>query len=198
MVEEPPPLAGKKPKRGRAKRPTPTDNDPLLSPNKPCSRARGSMPPHTARIKTKELNFEKESGKKVEDRANTIEITIANSSNPLIHSQVSGVCFKNESEVEENKVRDSKTSYVNRKFAWPSNIYPVECGRNLINIISPQSFYSDVNGSGLGRKVGVSEWSFGNGENASLGVENAALESGKDEEDEEVEEDGSSGNEDTL
>lgn len=225
----------KKTKRGRPKRQI-ASNGVTPSTGRSLPRARGRKPKlHNAQSETKELNCEKHSQKKLEDKADsqkeidgkTLNVVTdpgdrngISISNPIFHNQTlqdsNRVKSSSESKFDDIKVGESKTNFSitshqvkgmetknyatygamtnDGKFVWPSNISTSNCGKDLINI-SSQSFYNDFNITGHARRL-VGGWSFGN-EDVSVSHENVAIESGSNE-NEQMENDGSSSAEDTA
>jgi hypothetical protein len=92
-------------------------------------------------------------------------------------------------------IKGASTIYMgapgNGSLGWHSNITSEDCGRNLINIGS-QGFYNDGNIIRQKGKI-IPGWGYVNEEDASEELEDAVVGSAKDEKEEEMEDDASSG-----
>lgn len=207
---------GQKSKRGRPKRSIASNNVlPSSDDSRPWACGLNTVLLNS-QTDSKDLKFQQESQMMeakatihhTNDRSTDISFANCNDNaeiaggNPLFQdipvAEIRGVGLKTFSELkaEESKFKgiESKSAspaYVgmtsNGNFVWPANIFTKDMGR--------ETFYNDVNLSGHGGKL-INGWSFANDEDVSIGIESAAVESRKDED--EMEDDGSSGGADTA
>ncbi|KAG5535439.1 hypothetical protein RHGRI_023264 [Rhododendron griersonianum] len=203
-------LAGKSSKRGRPEKQM-SSVDASRSPLDSHLHARGGKPKlSNVQSETENQHFRKNHIIKVEGKENSCHSTgdmenllynhisgiEFSESNPLFHSQIQNDVRGAGLSSTESKACDGKNgasinllgSTNDKKFECNSNTQSEVCGRELINVTS-EPYDDDCNGVGGNSVV---KWSFGNDDSTAIGVQNAAVESGKDEDDDEEMDDGES------